>query len=171
MFYLLLRNKGVQLSDDQGESWKNLKTDILGSDGKVYANLSNFQKILPVATNLTVDANTGQVQANVQKAFLLIAENKLWYSKDITKEPFRQIKLPSQDENNKLGDVAVDPISGLGKIYLSVGNNLMETQNLGESWSASNKLTLNDGVKVGNIKLILTDKENPEILYLGLNKN
>jgi hypothetical protein len=128
--------------------------------------LNNFQKILPVNTTLVANPTTGQVQASVTKAFLLIAGDKLWQTKDLSTQGFVEIKLPSQNENNKLSDVAVDPISGLAKIYLSIENNLLETQDLGQTWATNDKLNLDS--KIGNIKLIMTSKNHPETIYLGL---
>jgi photosystem II stability/assembly factor-like uncharacterized protein len=161
LFYLLTKNTGLELSDDQGETWKIKKLEKTDK-----TELNNFQKILPVNTTLVANPATGQVQASVTKAFLLIAGDKLWQTKDLSTQGFTEIKLPSQNENNKLSDVAVDPISGLAKIYLSIENNLLETQDLGQTWATNDKLNLDS--KVGNINLIMTSKNHPETIYLGL---
>jgi hypothetical protein len=122
---------------------------ITGLDG-----FNTYKKIIPVPGRQNLD----------QKPFLLLADDSLWYSSDISK-PFVQIKnIPVQESKINILDVAVNPLKGLDQIYIAIGNRLMTSENRGQSWKMK-ELGVDN---LANISQIQIDPENPEVIYLGL---
>jgi hypothetical protein len=122
---------------------------ITGLDG-----FSTYKKIIPIPGRQNLD----------QKPFLLLADDSLWYSSDISK-PFVQIKnIPVQESKINILDVAVNPLKGLDQIYIAIGNRLMTSENRGQSWKMK-ELGVDN---LANISQIQIDPENPEVIYLGL---
>jgi hypothetical protein len=57
-------------------------------------------------------------------------------------------------------------VLGIQKIYVAINNKLLVSENGGETW-ANKKIGVED---IGIISKILIDKENNDIIYLGLQK-
>jgi hypothetical protein len=115
---------------------------------------STYKKIIPIPGRQNLD----------QKPFILLADDSLWYSSDISK-PFVQIKnIPVQESKINILDATVNPIKGLDQIYIAIGNKLLTSENRGQSWKMKDIGIDN----LANISQIQIDPVNPEVIYLGL---
>jgi hypothetical protein len=184
-FFMVFEKGGVAISQD-GQKWtpqKLTKLDpvkykeaqeqqaqqnsqdklngVIGAGNSIISNFitgldgfSTYKKIIPIPGKQNLD----------QKPFLLLADDSLWYSSDISK-PFVQIKnIPVQESKINILDATVNPIKGLDQIYIAIGNKVLTSENRGQSWKMKDLGVDN----LANISQIQIDPENPEVIYLGL---
>lgn len=131
----------------------NFVNDFLGR----LDTFETYKKIIPIPGKQTLQ----------QKPFLLLADESLWYSSDISK-PFTQIKnIPVQESKINILDATVNPSKGLDEIYIAIGNKVLVSQNRGQSWKMKDLGVLNPA----NISQIQIDQTNPEVIYIGLTDN
>ena len=117
-------------------------------------SFETYKKIIPIPGKQTLQ----------QKPFLLLADDSLWYSSDISK-PFTQIKnIPVQESKINILDATVNPEKGLDEIYIAIGNKVLVSQNRGQSWKMKDLGVVNPS----NISQIQIDETNPEVIYIGL---
>ncbi len=168
--FVILRTVGVSISLNDGDSWETINTEkepiteksetktegasFISSNPKKNI-FTLFDRFIPVSTP------NGAIESAI-----MVADNQLWYSENISKLPFKKLLLPLQADQQNILDVAIDRAKGLDRIYVSVGNKLLETKNKGESWNSQDKIGLSS--KIGNIGQILLDKDNSETIYLML---
>jgi hypothetical protein len=115
---------------------------------------STYKKLIPISSRQNPD----------QKPFLLLADESLWYSSDISK-PFVQIKnIPVQESKLNILDVTVNPLKGLDQIYIAIGNKVLTSENRGQSWKMK-EIGIDN---LANISQIQIDPTNPEVIYIGL---
>ena len=115
---------------------------------------TSYQKLIPVFNRGDAD----------KQSFILLADSGMYIGQSLS-APFVEVKnIPVQDSKLNINDVVVDPLLGLDKIYIAVGNKLLESVNRGNTWKV--RSTGIDGLN--NINQILIDKTNPEVIYLGL---
>ena len=168
LLFILFGGQGYAYSRDQGATWQNVpltresskigenqtKDFTIRRDVLDPTTFGRFQRLVPIRNN--------------QGSWLLLADNQIWYTEDITK-PFIKMVLPLTEEKYKVASVGVDPSVGVDRVLVSIDNNLFETKNRGESWSTNNIIGLN--TQIGDINSIVIDERNSNIVYLGLQKN
>lgn len=165
LFYILFENEGLFNSIDQGVTWNKIDTkktsSIIGEnqnkDGLDIPfvekeRFGRFSSITPITSQNSI-------------SWLLVADSQLWISEN-TSGIYSKIVLPIQNEKVNITDVAIDPVKGVEKIYISIENKLFLTQNKGVSWTTGDLIQL--PAPIGFIKQILIDRANPEIMYLVL---
>jgi hypothetical protein len=160
VMYVLLPNKGLYTSIDEGKTWENVPLKA-GAD----TTISSFSKIVFITKgdfNSRKNRGEGDIK-NVEAA--LIAGQNLYFTDNIT-NGFNLVKLPVQSDKSNILDIDYNPGVGLAKVKVSIGNQLIESNDRGNSWSVSNEIPTE--TPIGNIVQILYDKENAEIIYLGL---
>jgi photosystem II stability/assembly factor-like uncharacterized protein len=161
LFYIL-QERSYSTSPDLGTTWNEIvmrrvtsrigeaqPQDALSLEAGDSNRFGTFQKIIPVASK--------------QGEFLLLADQQLWLTRDITKAWFK-VNLPLQGEQNQITAVSPDPLVGADKMYLTVQNKLFTTTNTGQSWSSE---TLPVSTPVTKIQV---DPFNNETVYLMLGK-
>ncbi len=154
--------KYKEAQDQQAQQTAQEKVNGVFSNGTNFVNdflgrldsFDTYKKIIPIPGKQTLQ----------QKPFLLLADDALWYSSDISK-PFTQIKnIPVQESKINILDAAVNPNKGLDEIYVAIGNKLLVSENRGQSWKMKDLGVLNPA----NIAQIQIDVTNPEVIYIGL---
>jgi photosystem II stability/assembly factor-like uncharacterized protein len=179
LFFVLFEDEGLAYSTDLGDTFTTQKLTKsastigenqpkdsldLGFGGK--ATFGKYEKIVPVTAGILVDFGTSKITNTTgAKPWILIADKQMWYSEN-SGNNFRKLVLPLQSEQANIYDVAADPNSGLSRIIASVDNRLFITTNQGQSWNTQDNVNLSN--PIGNISQIVVDKENNQIIYLGL---
>jgi hypothetical protein len=185
IFYIVFEKGGVAISLD-GQKWTPQKLSKLDSTKLKEAQDQQVQQNAQDRLNGIVSAGTNFVndylsrldsfetykkiipipgkQTLQQKPFLLLADDSLWYSSDISK-PFIQIKnIPVQESKINILDATVNPSKGLDEMYIAIGNKVLVSENRGVSWKMKDLGVDN----IANIIQIQIDPTNPEVIYIGL---
>lgn len=175
IYYMLYEKLGLAISED-GQNWVKQPISKLKEDASEEKSDDNtvekiqrkvlpktlppfklYQRIIPIDS--TNDSEGGSA--------ILLADKEIWFTSDLAEGQFVQIKnLPVQSDKIVIQDVAVDPVLGVQKIYVATGDKILVSENAGETWAIKNI-----GIKgIGLISRIVIDKQDPEVLYLGLRK-
>lgn len=179
LFFVLFQDEGLAYSKDLGDTWITQKLTKsassigesqpkdsldLGFGGK--ATFGRYEKLIPVTAGILVDKATTKItNPTAKKPWILLADKQIWYSQN-SGENFTKLALPLQSEQANIYDVAPDPNSGLSRIIASIDNRLFITTNQGQSWNTQDNVNLSN--PTGNISQIVVEKENNQIIYLGL---
>jgi hypothetical protein len=140
-------------------------TNNTSSTGETY---NEYTKLYPVLTGNFDDIKQKQSRGLDSVDWLLIGDKQAWISNKLN-DGFRKLPLPLQSEQNNLTDIAYSTSQGSQKLFISVGNKLLESNNQGVGWNVTDKIQIQD--KIGSINQIVIDRSNPEIMYLGLGTN
>ena len=168
LLFILFSRDGYVFSRDRGESWEEVElsreaSQIGESQTKDFtirsslfdpASFGRFERLIPIR--------------NARGSWLLLADNQIWYTDDLA-QPFIKMVLPLTEERYEVASVAVDPAAGVDRVLVSIDDNLFQTQNRGRSWSTSDLIGLN--TQIGNINSIVIDEQNPNVVYLGLQRD
>jgi photosystem II stability/assembly factor-like uncharacterized protein len=179
LFFVLFQDDGLAYSNDLGDTWVTQKLTKSGSSigesqpkdsldlgfgGK--ATFGKYEKLIPVTAGILVDKATSKItNPTAKKPWILLADKQIWYSQN-SGEDFTKLALPLQSEQANIYDVAADPNSGLSRIIASIDSRLFITTNQGQSWNTQDNVNLSS--PTGNISQIIVEKENNQIIYLGL---
>ena len=168
LFYALLPKKGMLTSSNDGANWEpvsiiknNPSTSSINNDNQNQnSQFTSYTKIKPV-----IVANSNNTKPN----WLLLADQGLYTSQEYN-GIYNRIVLPIQNDSTQILDIAYDTKEGVNHLYASLRDKLLESRNSGQgwSWNVSDNIQLSD--TIGNIGTILISKENPEVIYLVLNK-
>jgi photosystem II stability/assembly factor-like uncharacterized protein len=167
LLFVLLENQGFRYSRDNGTTWQEIELNreqskvgesqtkdfTLRTDALNKTKFGRYSKLIEVPGSTT--------------AWVMIADQQIWYTDSLDK-PFIKFVLPITQEKYNKATVAIDPIQGIQRVLVSVDNNLFETTNKGVSWTTNDSIGLNS--EIGDISDIEIDKENPNIIYMGLTK-
>jgi hypothetical protein len=181
IIYLLFATGGLAFSKDNGETWESQQLSKLASNIGETQNKDKFdipfvensvfgkyEKVVPVTTGFSFDYDRKIVaQGRTDKPWILVADRQIWVADDISKS-FSKLILPAQQEQLGIYDVTYNAKVGLNNLAVSIGNKLFISSNRGNSWDTRDNINLSG--TLGNIRQILVDPENPDLVYLALTK-
>jgi photosystem II stability/assembly factor-like uncharacterized protein len=175
-YFLLYATKGLFVSDD-GLNFAQqqileaplVKSGVVekpaepapGFSGgySTYENVSGSgQEIGSVASRINQSKSTSDLA--------YITSGAIFLAPSLEEKP-NVLKLPIKPETVVVSDLVIDPKVGPNRMLVAINDQIFETNNKGESWTANDKVK-QPNISYGSINQILIDRDDTRKIYLML---